>query len=89
MTDQNSEMRPPCPRTYLVLAVLLSIFCCFVTGIPAIVYSGRVKWHYALDEYKEAEHASKMALLFIGISSLIALFFISLFAYMVYLSQTR
>ncbi len=52
----------PCPNNYLVLSILVTLFCCLPLGIVAIVYSCRVNPLYNAGKTTEAQNASKWAL---------------------------
>lgn len=51
----------PCPDTYLVWAILSTLFCCLPTGIVSIVYSCQVNSKYASGDYQGAMEASASA----------------------------
>ena len=60
MDNINSE-RPPMPSTYMAVAILTTIFCCWPFGIVSIVKATRVSSFYSQGLYPEAERASKSA----------------------------
>lgn len=49
------------PDTYLIWSVLATVFCCFIPGIVAIVYSTMVSSKYYAKDYEGAKRASKLA----------------------------
>ncbi len=51
----------PCPDTYLVWAILSTLFCCLPTGIVSIVYSCQVNSKYASGDYQGAMQSSASA----------------------------
>lgn len=51
----------PRPKSYLVLAILSTIFCCLAFGIPAIVFAAKVDNLWNVGDYKGAEDASRKA----------------------------
>lgn len=51
-----------CPPTYLVWAILATVFCCLPLGIVAIVYASKVTNLYYQGEYLKAQKASNRAL---------------------------
>ena len=55
------DSRPPRPSTYLVWAILTTIFCCLPFGIVSVVYAARVDSLYAQGLYAEAEDSSRKA----------------------------
>lgn len=52
---------PPKPQTYLVQAILVTLFCCLPAGIAAIVFSTQVDSRYARGDHAGAQLASKRA----------------------------
>ena len=59
------------PQNYLVMAILVTIFCCWPLGIPAIVFAAQVNSKFAQGDYAGAEESSKKAKMW-SIISLIA-----------------
>lgn len=68
----QTEPPPPCApgaeevnceevKTYLVWAILSTLFCCLPFGILAIIYSSKVTNCLALRKFPEARQASKTA----------------------------
>lgn len=57
------QMQNPntCPNTYLVFAVLVTIFCCLPFGIVGIVKASNVSKAFISGDYAGAELASKQA----------------------------
>lgn len=47
--------------TYLVAAVLSTVFCFVPTGVAAVIYAGQVKALLALGDVAAARRASRMA----------------------------
>ncbi len=60
-TANTRQTAPLPPNTYLVWAILVTIFCCLPFGIVSIVYAAKVESAYARKEYEEAERVSKQA----------------------------
>lgn len=58
----NSLNRPPEPPTYLVWSILVTVFCCLVFGVIAIIYSAQVSSAYNRGDYDQAQRYSKTAL---------------------------
>ena len=58
---QNNQEMPPKPDTYLVWAILTTIFCCLPFGIVSIVYSCKVDSLYYNGRYDESYKASQNA----------------------------
>lgn len=56
---QNQPATPP--KNWLVEAILVTIFCCQILGIVAIVFAAQVNSKFASGDYAGAESASKDA----------------------------
>ena len=59
--QQPYGARPPMPDTYMVLAVLVTVFCCLPFGIVSIVKASQVSSLYSQGRYQEAVAASEAA----------------------------
>lgn len=53
--------RPVCPRTWVVESLLVTLFCFFPLGIPAMWFASKVERYFALGDYDAAEAASVKA----------------------------
>lgn len=49
------------PPNNLVLAILVTILCCWPLGIPAIIFAAQVNSKFAQGDYAGAEDSSKKA----------------------------
>ncbi len=58
----------PMPSTFLLWSILSTIFCCFIPGIVAIVFSSMVSSRYYARDYEGSRKASKMAEIWIIVS---------------------
>lgn len=58
----------PMPSTWLVWSVLVTVFCCFIPGIVAIIFSSQVSSRYYAGDYEGAERASRAAEIWIIVS---------------------
>ncbi len=58
-SPNNNYERPP--KTYLIEAILSTIFCCWLLGIPSIVYAASVERKFYSGDREGAEEASKKA----------------------------
>ncbi len=56
----SSEL-PPCPKTWLVESILVTIFCCLPFGIVGIVKASNVSSAYSRGDYNGALQASREA----------------------------
>ena len=55
----RQEERPECPPTNLVWAIIVTLLCCTVMGIVAIIYAIKVRNRYNYGDYKGALRASE------------------------------
>ncbi|XP_051836191.1 proline rich transmembrane protein 1B [Antechinus flavipes] len=53
--------RRPLPKDYMVESVLVTLFCCLITGVIAIVYSHETRAALSRGDLAQAEQASKKA----------------------------
>ncbi|MBG9377093.1 CD225/dispanin family protein [Panacibacter sp. DH6] len=56
---QQQPVSPP--KNWLVEAILVTIFCCQIIGIVAIVFAAQVNSKFAAGDYAGAQSASKDA----------------------------
>lgn len=61
----QSESMPP---TFLIWSILSTVFCCFIPGIVAIIFSSQVSTKYYSGDTEGAQRASKIAEIWIIIS---------------------
>lgn len=54
----NREL-PPMPPTYIVPAILITIFCCTIPGIVALIFASKVTGRYMAGDYEGAVKASR------------------------------
>jgi hypothetical protein len=66
----------PAIPTYLVPAILVTLFCFLPTGIAAIVFASQVNSKKGIGDYAGAMHASKQARLWTFISLGVGLLFV-------------
>lgn len=57
----NGGIPPKCPPTYLAFAIIVTIFCAWPLGIPAIINATRVEKAYNQGDFSGAERFSKAA----------------------------
>ena len=50
----SQPFTPPCPPTNLVWAIIVTVLCCQIFGIVAIIYATQVKTKYAMGQYEKA-----------------------------------
>ncbi|MFE1879034.1 CD225/dispanin family protein [Streptomyces diastatochromogenes] len=73
---QTPYPRPtPTPQTYLVPAILVTLFCFLPTGIAAIVFSSQVSSKSSVGDFEGAAQASRKAGILIVVSLLAGLVF--------------
>lgn len=63
----------PMPPTYLAWSIAVTILCCLIGGIVAIVYSSQVSSRYIAGDYEGAEYASRQARIWIIVSACVGL----------------
>ncbi|MCH5230394.1 MAG: CD225/dispanin family protein [Muribaculaceae bacterium] len=56
------------PSTWLIWSVLITVFCCFIPGIIAIIYSSQVSSRYYAGDIEGARRASRNAEIWIIVS---------------------
>lgn len=64
----KEPVREPMPSTYLVWAIVMTIICCTIPGIVAIVFSSQVSTRYAVGDLEGARRASRNAEIWIIVS---------------------
>lgn len=57
----NEAERPPMPKTWLAESIIVTLLCCIVFGIIAIIYSTQVESNYLMGKYELAEYKSRQA----------------------------
>ncbi len=67
-TLQGAQEKPPVPPSYLVWSVIMTIVCCTIPGIVAIVFSSQVTSKYMVGDYEGAVKASRNAVIWIIVS---------------------
>lgn len=70
----------PMPSTYMLWAILATIFCCLVPGIVAIVYASQVSNKYYSGDFEGAEKASQRAQIWIIAAVVTGIIFTTLYA---------
>lgn len=60
--------RQPMPPTYLVWSVVMTILCCMIPGIVAIIYSAQVSSKFYQGDMEGARRASERAQIWIIVS---------------------
>lgn len=58
----------PMPSTFLIWSVLVTVFCCFIPGIIAIIFSSQVSSRYYAGDIEGAYRASRNAEIWIIVS---------------------
>lgn len=61
-------LQEPMPSTYLIWSILCTIFCCFIPGIVAIIFSSQVSSKYYMGDLEGAKKASRNAEIWIIVS---------------------
>lgn len=58
----------PMPSTWLIWSILVTVFCCFIPGIIAIIFSSQVSSKYFAGDLEGARKSSRMAEIWIIVS---------------------
>ncbi|MCH5228660.1 MAG: CD225/dispanin family protein [Muribaculaceae bacterium] len=66
--EKHRHHEEPMPSTWLVWSVLVTVFCCFIPGIIAIIFSSQVSSRYYGGDIEGAKRASRMAEIWIIVS---------------------
>ena len=74
--------QPPAtpPKNWLVESILVTLFCCFLPGIPAIIFAAQVNSKWANGDFEGARKASRDAALWTKIA-----FFIGIGLFIIYI----
>lgn len=80
----QSAYGPP-PPNHLVWAILTTIFCCWITGLVAIIFAAQVDSKYSAGDYYGAVDASNKAKLWSIISAVSLLVIILLYLLVVFI----
>ena len=59
--SKAAATRPPMPKTWLAESIVVTLLCCIVFGVIAIVYSSQVESNYLQGNYEMAEYKSRQA----------------------------
>lgn len=78
MTEQITKPQAP-PPNYLVFAILVTIFCCQISGIVSIVFAAQVNSKWNAGDYEGALSASKNAKLWAWISFAVGFAIVAIF----------
>lgn len=62
------ENREPMPSTWLIWSILVTVFCCFIPGIIAIIFSSQVSSRYYSGDIEGARRSSRLAEIWIIVS---------------------
>ncbi|XP_062854800.1 proline rich transmembrane protein 1B [Trichomycterus rosablanca] len=69
-----SEEQSPLPKDYLMESLLVTIFCCLMSGLVALMYSFETRAALARGDIQEGERASQKARLLVMISLMFGIF---------------
>ncbi len=61
METNTIKKLPPCPKTWMIESILVTIFCCLPFGIVAIIKASKVTSQYVAENYVESQKASAQA----------------------------
>ena len=66
--ETKNHHQEPMPSTWLIWSVLVTVFCCFIPGIIAIIFSSQVSSRYYAGDIEGAKRASRTAEIWIIVS---------------------
>lgn len=66
--EESNKNREPMPSTWLIWSILVTVFCCFIPGIVAIIFSSQVTSRYFAGDIEGAKRSSRNAEIWIIIS---------------------
>lgn len=66
--EHHHRDNEPMPSTWLIWSILVTVFCCFIPGIIAIIFSSQVSSKYYAGDLEGAKRASYMAEVWIIVS---------------------
>lgn len=64
----HERKEEPMPSTWLIWSILATIFCCFIPGIIAIIFSSQVSSRYYAGDIEGSKRASRIAEIWIIVS---------------------
>ena len=64
----ETQRNEPMPSTWLIWSILVTVFCCFIPGIVAVIFSSQVSSRYYSGDIEGARRASKAAEIWIIVS---------------------
>lgn len=79
---QPQRNMPPCPPTNLAWAIIVTVLCCQLFGIVAIVYAAQVRSKYDMGQYDKAEKYSERAALWCQLAIALGLVWITFYSVM-------
>lgn len=85
--DRNENSDEPMPSTYLIWSVLAAVFCCFIPGIVAIIFSSQVSSRYYSGDIEGAKRASKNAQIWIIVSVVLGILFATLYVPLMFIGN--
>jgi hypothetical protein len=88
LSSPNAAMSDP-PKSYLTEAILVTLFCCWPLGIPAIVNASKVESKFNKGDFEGAEEASRKAKEYMQYSFWSGLIIVVLYFFFIILSGGR
>lgn len=71
--NSNPDEEPPMPKSYVIWAIVCTLFCCFIPGILAVFFASQVSSRYFAGDYEGAFRASRRAQIWIIVSFVLGL----------------
>lgn len=84
--SHRRENHEPMPSTFLIWSVLVTVFCCFIPGIIAIIFSSQVSSRYYAGDFEGAKRSSRMAEIWIIVSVVLGVLAATLYLPFMFLS---
>lgn len=66
--ERKPHREEPMPSTWLIWSILVTVFCCFIPGIIAIIFSSQVSSRFYAGDIEGAKRASRNAEIWIIVS---------------------
>ena len=82
----DNMQTPPRPSSYLIPAILVTLFCCLPGGIVSLYYASQVNFLYEAGEIQKALDASRKAKIWTLLSAGFGFFLVLLYAMFIFLS---
>jgi len=79
VSSSDPQHNTPMPPTYMVWSVVMTLLCCLIPGIVAIIYSSKVSSKYYAGDMEGARKASDVAQIWIIVSFVLGVLWATLY----------